>query len=180
MGFSGYFFANKNKQSIPRPLVWVFLNHSLEDYELGQLTRLMNMDFSVCTHMIPPSLGTGNAMSIPDVQACTQTQLQRLSPEVIAQGQLHVVYADFLETELSAYLLYLQNGLQEQEGELRMSIFQSKNDEQLIIGGHGVNNGRRPALFYHRKSALGIYLFPVITTIHTIFVFKNFFPQEPT
>ena len=115
MGFNGFFFANDKKLSIPRPLVWIFLNHSLEDYELGQLARLMNMDFSVFTHMTPLSPGTGDTMSIPDVQACIQTWLQRLSPEVITQVQLYVVDAEFLETERSAYLLSLQNWLQEQK-----------------------------------------------------------------
>ena len=123
MGFNGFFFANDKKLSIPRPLVWIFLNHSLEDHELGQMARIMNMDFSVFAHMTPRSPGTGNAKPIPDVQACIQTWLQRFSPEVIAQVQLQVVDAEFLETELSAYLLLLQSWLQEQEGELRMSIF---------------------------------------------------------
>ena len=123
MGFSGYFVANNNKLSIPRPLLWIFLNHSLEDYELGQMARIMNMDFSVFAQMTPGSPGTGKAKPISEVQTCIQTWLQLLSPEVIAQVQLQVVDAEFLETELSAYLLSLQNWLQEQDGELRMSIF---------------------------------------------------------
>lgn len=123
MGFSGCFFANNNKLSIPRPLVWIFLNYSLEAYELGQMARIMNIDFSVFTDMTPFSPGTGNAKPISDVQECLQTWLACLSPEVIAQVQPKVVDAEFLEIELSAYLLSLQNWLQEQEGEIQMRIF---------------------------------------------------------
>ena len=123
MGFSGYFIANNNKLSIPRPLVWIFLNHPLEDYELGQMAQIMNIDFSVFAQMTPLSPGTGNAKPISDVQACIQTWLQRMSPEVTAQVQPQVVDAEFLETELSEYLLSLQKWLQNQEGELQMSIF---------------------------------------------------------
>ena len=123
MGFSGSFFANNNQLSIPRPLVWIFLNHSLEDYELGQMARIMDMDFSVFAQMTPLFPGIGDAKPISDVQACIQTWLQRLSPEVIAQVQPQVVDAEFLETELSAYLLSLQKWLQDQEGEFQMSIF---------------------------------------------------------
>ena len=87
------------------------------------MARIMNMNFSVFAHMIPFSPGAGSAKLIPDVQECLQNWLERLSPEVIAQVQPKVVDAEFLEIELSAYLLSLQKWLQEQEGEIRMRIF---------------------------------------------------------
>ena len=123
MGFDGRFRVGEEHYEVPRPLVWMLMNHSSREYELGQLGALTGINLSPLLQIVPSSPGAGRPALVEEVSASIERFVSLLSEEVIRQVDLKVVEAQFIEQEFAEYLSSLVVWLADKEGSVTLSIY---------------------------------------------------------